>query len=280
MAKNKKDVILENLISELAHDFDLNDKKLKRYVGRFNDLYSDGYRHEYSDITRVLFLIEKDEERDFLPEKIKNIEEQMGDTEAAKSVRKLWDHINLENIRLFELRKISKNAQDGLNSFGKQVNKINKEASKVQDDINKDIDGIHNDINKFNKKMESAQISYISILGIFSSITFGLFGGLNILSQIFSRVTNLKDHDAFLGIMVIGGFVVFAIFNLLNLLLYSIGRIVDKDLVSRKCDKFCTKEKCDCTWYKKMFVKYTHIVIPNISIIIFMAIFLIAYLLY
>lgn len=276
--KEDKDTMLQELINELAHDFQLDEDKFKIYVKKFSDIYSDGYRHEYSSLTRVLFLLEKDEERDYLPEKIKNIKEKMEKGEAQKSIGKLWDHINLENIRLVELRKISKNAQDALNAFEKKVVTINDEATKVQDNIKNDVEKIYDKMDKVDKKMESTQISYVSILGIFSSITFALFGGLNILSQVFSKITNLNDHSSFAGIMTVGGFIVFSIFNLLNMLLYSIGRIVEKDLISRNCKETCISEKCTCKWYKKIFIKYTHITVSNISIIIFTSIFLIVYL--
>lgn len=289
MTIQEKDKRLKQLIIELAHDYKLNDDKFQKYVKEFTDIYTDDYRHEYSDITRVLFSIEKDEERDFLPQKIKDIRDKMKDGNAKKSVGKLWDHINLENIRSTELgrvsknandeiRRISKSANDDLINFEKKVEDINQENTIAQEGIKGDIGVIQDDINKFNKKMESAQISYVSILGIFSSITFALFGGLNILAQIFSKITNLKDHDVFLGIMVIGGFVVFSIFNLLNILLYSIGRIVDKDLISTRCKDVCKKDKCDCKLNKKIFKKYPHIAITNISIIVFVIIFLVAYL--
>jgi hypothetical protein len=265
MDDKEKDKMLEELINNLAQDYELDDKKLKNYVTEFKKIYSDKYRHEYSNITRVLFSLSDDEQRDYLPEKIKNIRDQITDGDVRKSLDKLWDHINLENIRSAELRKISVNAQRQLNTF---ENKINK----TQEDIKDDVGEIYNKMDEVNKKMESAQISYVSILGIFSSITFALFGGLDILAQVFSKVTNLSDHNTFWGIMAIGGFVAFSIFNLLNVLLYSIGRIVNRDIISIKCGQTCEKYKnniCDCKWYKKIFVKYTYITILNIVFIIF-----------
>ncbi|KHD34432.1 hypothetical protein NL50_17300 [Clostridium acetobutylicum] len=274
MVISEKDKRLKEIITELAHDFELDDHKFQKYVEEFRYIYSNNYRHEYSDITRVLFSIEKDEERDFLPQKIKDIKDNISEVEIKKGVNKLWDHINLENIRLRELRKISENARNDVKDFQNKVDEVNEQAQNTQVNVKK----INKRVNQVNKKMETAQTSYVSILGIFSSITFALFGGLNILAQVFDKVANINNHNVFLGVMVIAGFVVFSIFNLLNLLLYSIGRIVNRDIISRQCSKSCNKSVCDCKLHKKLFIKYTHISIINITLIILICVFLITYL--
>ncbi|MEA5009951.1 hypothetical protein [Clostridium tyrobutyricum] len=270
MDVTNKDLKIKKIIIDLSES---EIKNIAIWINKLNDIYSDGYRHKYSQILQTLICMEP-ESRDYLIVNLDILEQNVsknGNEELISKFEKLYDHVSLEIIRLAQYRiyeKKESNLDAKVDTIQSQYKNINSEYNEMKPELD-----------KMGKSINSAQVSYVSILGIFSSITFALFGGLNILSQVFSKITNLRDHNAFLGIMVIGGFVVFTVFNLLNMLLYSIGRIVDKDLVSRGCNKICKKDKCDCKWYKKAFVKYTHITILNITAIIFITIFLVAYLL-
>ncbi|MEQ8156957.1 MAG: hypothetical protein ABRQ25_19140 [Clostridiaceae bacterium] len=159
MANDNKAGEFIKLITDLANLSELNENTLNEYVEKFTSIYSSGYRHEYSSVTRVLFLLNSVEDRDFFSAKIKDIKKVIEDKEtneeaneeAKKGIQKLWDHINLENIRLAELSELSnkvKTASDkaqesfdkvegSLNDFEGRVTKATEDTNKAQKKLNK-----------------------------------------------------------------------------------------------------------------------------------------------
>lgn len=261
-----KDNEVKKILKDLSEN-EVVDKDVATWVNRLKRLYSGGYRHKYSEILRTLIHMEP-ESRDYLIVNLDIINKNKT-SEIRDQFDKFYDHVSLEIIRLTQYKKYESKS----NNLDIKIDNIEAQFKHIQNKISEENANLAN----LKKDMTSMQTSYISILGIFSSITFALFGGLNIISQIFSKITNLNDHNSFSGIMAIGGFVVLAIFNLLNMLMYSLGRIVGKDIISRKCEDSCYKQKCTCKWYKKVFIKYTHIAILNILMTIFIAVFLVVY---
>lgn len=245
-----KIVELTNLITELAHEREPNEDKLNSYKERFNNIYSDGYRHEYSEVTGVLFSIESDEERDFLPEKIKDIKDIMEEGEVKKSVSKLWDHINLENIRLAELKKISKEA----NKAFTEVNEVKNKYIDLQEkwsNINNQAIEVDEKLKKMDKDIDNSNAKSITILGIFSGIVMAFTGGLSFIASSLQNMNQVSIYRLVLVVILLS----MAIFNIIFMLMYMIGKFTGS-YIGGKCNCNDRIEGCNDKKIKCAVVRY------------------------
>ncbi|MBO3420195.1 hypothetical protein [Clostridium perfringens] len=238
-----KDIELTNLIRKIAENSKLDDKALNSYKEKFKEIYSCDYRHEYSKITDVLFQIEDSEERAFLSGKIKDIGNSIEDDGLKRRVLKLWDHINLENIRLEKLKKISKEA----NSAFTEVSEIKQKYSELE----KLAESVDSKIKEMNKDIDNSTSKSITILGIFSGIVMAFTGGLSFIASSLQNMNQVSIYRLVLVITLLAT----AIFDIIFMLMYMIGRFTDS-YIGGKCNCENRIEGCDDKKKKCVVVRY------------------------
>lgn len=197
-----KDIQLTDLITRLAKEVKLDAENLKTYKNEFEDIYSDNYRHEYSQVTKVLFDIEDDEGRAFLASKIKDIGNLIDCEDKKKGVYKLWDHINLENIRLEQLKRISNDA----NKAFTEVNEVKKKYSDLEkswEKINKQADNVNEKFEKMDRDIDNSTAKSITILGIFSGIVMAFTGGLSFIASSLDKMNEVSIYRLVLTIILL-----------------------------------------------------------------------------
>ncbi|MBC5630783.1 hypothetical protein H8S20_18170 [Clostridium sp. NSJ-6] len=253
-----KDVQLKELISKLANDNKLDKQKLEEYKLEFEKIYTDNYRHEYSQVTKVLFSIGDDEGRAFLASKIRDIGNSIDNINVKKRVIKLWDHVNLENIRLEELKKISVEANKAFTEVNDVKNKyaeieerwevINEQAAKVDDKLK-----------EMNKDIDNSTAKSITILGIFSGIVMAFTGGLSFIASSLEKVNEVSIYRLVLVIILLS----MAIFNIIFMLMYTIGRFTGSYLGGNcNCENVfegCADKKIKCTVVRYPLASYFNI---------------------
>lgn len=252
-----KDIELTNLIRKIAENSKLDDKALNSYKEKFKEIYSCDYRHEYSKITDLLFQIEDSEERAFLSGKIKDIGNSIEDNELKRRVLKLWDHINLENIRLEKLKKISQEA----NSAFIEVSEIKQKYSELE----KLADSVDSKIKEMNKDIDNSTSKSITILGIFSGIVMAFTGGLSFIASSLQNMNQVSIYRLILVLTLLST----AIFDIIFMLMYMIGRFTDS-YIGGKCNCENHIVGCDDKKKKCVVVRYPLFIWFNIlsSIII------------
>ncbi|MDT7931422.1 hypothetical protein [Clostridium perfringens] len=250
-----KDIELTNLIKKIAQNANLDDEVFNSYKEKFKEIYSCEYRHEYSKITEVLFQIEDSEERAFLPEKIKDIGNSIEDEYVKRRVLKLWDHINLENIRLEKLKKISEEA----NSAFTEVEKIKQEYS----DLKKLADSVDSRIKEMNRDIDNSTSKSITILGIFSGIVMAFTGGLSFIASSLKSMNQVSIYRLVLVITLLS----MAIFNIIFMLMYMIGRFTDS-YIGGKCNCENRIEGCNDKKKKCVVVRYPLLIWFNVLSVI------------
>lgn len=238
-----KDIELTNLIRKIAENSKLDDKALNSYKEKFKEIYSCDYRHEYSKITDVLFQIEDSEERAFLSGKIKDIGNSIEDDGLKRRVLKLWDHINLENIRLEKLKKISKEA----NSAFTEVSEIKQKYSELE----KLAEVVDSKIKEMNKDIDNSTSKSITILGIFSGIVMAFTGGLSFIASSLQNMNQVSIYRLVLVITLLAT----AIFDIIFMLMYMIARFTDS-YIGGKCNCENRIEGCDDKKKKCVVVRY------------------------
>lgn len=278
-SRNRK---LEELLISISKDILL--KNCESYVEDFKAIYSDGFRHEYSTITRVLMSINDVQDRDYLPEKIKKINENIEDTNTHEKVSKLWDHVNLENIRLRELINISENVQVALEAAKnineqveaskKEINEINTDIKNARDDLlntQSNLKKAEKKLKKVQKTMKDSTTQSITILSIFAGVVMAFTGGMSYISQALASLNQIGPYRAGAFILLIG----VIMFNVIFLLLYMIGKLTGRYIGSNgKCnnpEKTCKHKSITCC-----INRYPYIISFNfISIVILWTILII-----
>ncbi|WP_338631131.1 hypothetical protein [Clostridium baratii] len=266
-----KDKEIRELISKLANESKLDNEKLDEYKVKFGEIYSNNYRHEYSNVAKVLYSIKNDESRGFLTEKVKAIGNEIEDEEIKKSVLKLWDHINLENIRLVELKRIS----DDANKAFTQVNEVKEkyvELEKQWSNINKQANDVNGKLKQMYKDIDNSNSKSITILGIFSGIVMAFTGGLSFIA---SSLQNMNQVSVYRLVLVITLLSV-GIFNSIFMLMYMIGKLTGL-YMGWECNcenkkRGCSKKRIRCVVVRYPLVVWFNIVSTIIiTTIIFMS---------
>lgn len=161
-------------------------------------LYGDGKRHQYSLITSYIMkqiAPEKDfqEKLNIICDNLRSLVELLNDKKCQKSLQKLYDHINLELVRL----NYTKELENGLQESKRQLEEIQTQSQIIKSD------------------MKKQQTQYITILGIFASIVLAFVGGLTFSTSV---LANMHQVGIYRLVFVLC-FIAFFIANILHFLL-------------------------------------------------------------
>lgn len=200
---NDKHKSLKEIITYLC-SYNSLEEQSEEIIKKINDIYSDGrYRHRYSEITEaVLSNIKKDEDIvlmtitqniRIIKEKIDN---QKENTNTKANIEKLYDHINLECIRL--------------RNSNERIKELNDNIYKLEQ-INAEIE---NKLESTEKTLKNQQVQYITILGIFASIVLAFVGGLTFSTSVLANMHNVS----FYRLVFVMCFIAFFIGNILHFL--------------------------------------------------------------
>ncbi|GAA8456634.1 hypothetical protein HpNP70_08420 [Helicobacter pylori] len=120
-----KDKKLEEIIVLLCEEGDLSGQK-DQIIKDLKEIYEGEYKHKYSKITTVILNSTRDKEQAFmmLAQNIKTLKELQNNQEVESikpKLEKLYDHMNLECIRL----------QD----FDEKMSRVKDISIKLEDDL-------------------------------------------------------------------------------------------------------------------------------------------------
>lgn len=134
-----------------------------------------------------------------------------------KNLEKLNDHIELEFDRAMLSQKREKQT---FSNILVEYNKIANESKQSIED-------------KANRIEEKLSNTVISVLGIFSAIIIAFFGGLNVLGNIFTHISN--SGVSIYRLIFMSCLTGFIVFNIIFMLLHFISKMLDKN-IGRFCD--------------------------------------------
>ncbi len=172
-----KDKKLEEMIVLLCEKGDLS-SQTDQIIKDLKEIYQGEYRHKYSKITTIILNSTRDREQAFmtLAQNIRTLKEIQDDKEVESikpKLEKLYDHMNLECIRL----------QD----FDEKMSRVKDVSIKLEDDLNKNYKKLSGELNK-------QQTQYITILGIFASIVLTFVGGLAFSTSVLSNIDKANAY--------------------------------------------------------------------------------------
>lgn len=217
----------KSLLFKLGKCVDLSDSAEKRveFYKEFEKIYhingsEDNYRHFYSDIFYVLAAMKEDPSLGDSQVLAANIEEISNNYQAKNKdndilidikpcLRKLYDHISLEIARMDYSDKgdlsLSNNGTT-LNVLDAKIKEIEKKSDKIKHTLSK------------------AQIDYIAILGIFSSVVLAFIGGMTFSTSVLNNIASVTIYRLITTISLIG--IVFS--TIIFFLFHYIAIITDK----------------------------------------------------
>ncbi|GAA9514489.1 hypothetical protein UBN28_00770 [Helicobacter pylori] len=225
-----KDKKLEKIIVLLCEEGDLS-SQTDQIIKDLKEIYKGEYKHKYSKITTIILNSTRDKEQAFmmLTQNIKTLKE-IQDNKEVESIKpkleKLYDHMNLECIRL----------QD----FDEKMSRVKNVSIKLEDELNKNYKKLSEELNK-------QQTQYITILGIFASIVLTFVGGLAFSTSVLS---NIDKANAYRLVFVMA-FIALFFGNILYLLFSFLSKI---SLSEEKKDKQENFFKKPIFWFNLMVI--------------------------
>lgn len=177
----------------------------------------------YSPISHYAFDVEEISEfKTALDEAVISTEINKEHTDRARNhFLKILDHIELVGI---QSNSIDERQQA-------KIEQQNKELAKLKSDINisqEDLDNLKNQLKDTREKTEKLTVDFVTILGIFTSITFATFGGLQLLGNVFGNVKNISSSSIGSELML-GSVFLFGTYMILLALLTGISKLMGKN---------------------------------------------------
>lgn len=215
---------LELYLLELASN-PLDESALQEMANKLKELYSDGFRHNYSKFFPLIIEVFREDnqynqdylstnldsirdlvEKDFFSNEDKSKCKYIG---LYKPLTKLSDHINLEIgryshslVREYKLQDLDKRNAD----LKEQLSTAKETLQKVSDNL------------------QNAQKEYVAILGIFAAVVLAFTGGIAYSTSVFENLHSASIYRIGFASVLIG----FTLFNLLFFLFTFIADIVHK----------------------------------------------------
>lgn len=256
---------ISTMIPNIPHTVLLEQLSNKVDITKFLEdsikFYSVNSRHRYSELSKyinkksindqscfiymlmnldmILEYIDGNKEHieELIEKTLQNTTYQIDYDKLKLNIKKLQDHIELEETRLITIVEREKAVSKRMIT---ELNKGILDAQKNLDNKTSDLEGRMNN-------------SFITILGIFSAIILAFFGGLNGLSNTFNFLNNNKVSS--LKIVVVACLIGIILFNVIFMLLYIIGKISSKNIGSTCPYVYIIKSRETKNIFKKIYFK-------------------------
>lgn len=199
MNEDDKREQLEKILRDISCAVD--PETLNQKYDLLKKIYTD-YRHLYSSLFPIvadLFKEDLDGGCIYLQENIKVIYQKIPEDRAhsrfRKSMRKLYDHIVLEIVRLQWSIRRHEQIEKTLDDLQKQQESIAADYSRLQ----KLGDELTTKVEEAQKNTRSIQLHFVGILGIFAAIVIGASGSVSYSNSVFSNLLQSTPKQLFLA---------------------------------------------------------------------------------
>lgn len=186
------------------------------------------YFMPYSEITRIVFKYHTDGLDMFeqkLRDRIKADLKDLGEGEEINNkylvILKCLEHLKLaitqyNNLYAAQERRL------------KKADKDLKDVKTNIDNIAGQAESLNSDYKNLVNKNEKMTVDFVTILGIFTSITFATFGGLQLLGNVFGNIKSV-DSASVGSELMLGAVFLFGIYMILIALLTGLSRLMGRE---------------------------------------------------
>lgn len=186
---------------------------------------------------------------------LENLGEDSDKDELYESAR-LFIHKIKENLELINIQKIMVNdimtdhSQVYVQSTKELFTRLQESDSKVKELMKEvgnsaeTLNNIQDDQKTIRLEQKNTQKDFVTILGIFTTIIFAAFGGIQLLGNVLANVSK----ENLVTSTISGSFVFVSIIIILSLLFSGLSRMTDLSVRSCECKD---RNSCSCRFSKK-----------------------------
>lgn len=213
--------LLEELLKyPIETDDDINQTDLEKYYRCFSEIYSDRFRHWYSQLSGYLGRKTPDVYSTLsnglrlIANYGKKVHPKSDEVNAG--IDKLLDHVDLESVRIDRMEAVRCFTDETKNLYTETV-QCSEDAKKKAAEVQQNVEHYHE--------------QSISILGIFSAVVFAFMGGLSFSSGVLENFATVSMFRLIITIVLLG----FIVFNAIYILLRFILHIIYSNPTKKKC---------------------------------------------
>jgi hypothetical protein len=232
--RNRRQKTLEENIHELSKKM-LEDSEIRVVSLRLLEIYKGDFKHSYSGFFPLILEISKGEQQEdieYLSNNLESIRTYIENDllsgvnefkDIYERINKLCDHINVEIGRW--------------NYYSQNEQKI-EDISSTMTNLNSKMATATNDLRKASEQAASIQTELIAVLSIFAAIVVTFSGGFTFLGSVMTSISSIEYYESVVLVALVCGLV---IFNTIFLLLYMVGKIINRNIYA-----VCEDENCSC----------------------------------
>lgn len=183
----------------------------------------------YSEITRIVYSYGTDGVDVFVSKFKEEISKRLHDQSPDDEIKeeylillKCSEHINLASKQMKtlynQLNSKLDQADERLDTLDSRIGEIDKMAGNLKEKSE-----------KLDENYSKLTVDFVTILGIFTSITFATFGGLQLLGNVFGRVKSLSTNESVGSAIMLGAIFLFGTYLILVALLTGISKLTDRN---------------------------------------------------
>ena len=209
-------------------------KDRREMYKRLESLYSKDslghrFRHYYSDIFFILTEVDNNPELghiNHLSDNLqilkngyqpKNYNDKNELVDISDSIKKLYDHVNLDVARIeFSKKLLSSNSGEELE---RKLSALDNKTKELQSSQNK----IDQHLFNMSEKISNSEKEYISILGIFAAVVLAFTGGIAFSTSVLNNIDKVNAYRIIIVALIIG----LVLVNVLFGLFYYINKLVN-----------------------------------------------------
>lgn len=229
--------ILETITKSKLSGSDEGDLELLFF--RFQRYYDRNERHKYSEVSRFIYSLD-DSEIDVLTVNLKLLVEYAKDkseNDIIHKINKLIDHSDLAHYQRKYIEDEVRKNERLMRGIHRSTMTIREESKELTEELKNTKDSLENkfvDISSdIDKHKSSTYTQFVTILGIFTAITFGVFGGMEILGNVMSNIANVRISK----LLMFSSLIIGAILTILYMLLTGISNLVELPIRNCGCRK-------------------------------------------
>jgi len=247
---------IELICKKLNHDTEeFNNEFIEELIKDFKNYINNYKRLLYSEVSKYIFRLSQERQGIFetnLDKFVNYVLEQEKDDEIKTTIIKLWDHVHLALCQVSDLRQ---NEEEFKKSFITNIEPVKTDLDKKFDNSHKEI--IEN-LNTFNQSISS---QLLSLIAIFTAMSFVVFGSISSLDNIFSGAFNIPITK----LMIIGCIWGLCILNLVFVFMFFISKMTNLNMKSTTKKYANLIQKYPLVWYSNLVL----IIILFISMLLY-----------
>lgn len=233
---------MENLIKELSLKKVVDSSKIGSFSYQLREYYEDNDRHRYSEVSKVIFSLD-DDKVDTLRFNLEAISLKTVDGSILKNIEKLIDHTDLaqQQKKFIEdqdkelevlirgmhkaITKAKTEMTDNKTEFDAAKDKLEERETKVKEEMD-------NILKEIDEHRTGIYTQFVTILGIFTAIIIGVFGGIEIIGNVMNNIETVKISK----LLMFSSLVMGSIITILYLLLISLSNLTGNPIRSCGCN--------------------------------------------